>query len=143
MKGIDIMFKAFTKGFNELFGGFVVIFGVSSGFVGFIYLLVQTVKFLETMIGTVWAIVLMCIFVVMAACIGHGLYRMNLYKKAKKSYELNKQKRKEILDKFEAEAGHRNLHMLNHNTWKYKNEYDNYTTKMREAEEEMNYWRGK
>lgn len=137
------MFKAFTKGFNELFGGFVVIFGVSSGFVGFIYLLVQTVKFLETMIGTVWAIVLMCIFVVMAVCIGHGLYRMSLYKKAKKSYELNKQKREEILDKFEAEAGHRNLHMLNRNTWKYKNEYDNYTTKMREAEEEMNYWRGK
>lgn len=137
------MFKAFTKGFNELFGGFVVIFGVSAGFVGFIYLLVQIVKFLETMIGTVWAIVLMCAFVVMAACIGHGLYRMSLYNKAKKSYELNKQKSEEILNKFEAEAGHRNLHMLNHNTYKYKNEYDNYTTKMREAEEEMNYWRGK
>lgn len=137
------MFKAFTKGFNELFGGFVVIFGISGGFVGFIYLLVQTVKFLETMIGTTWAIILMSVFVVMAACIGHGLYRMSLYKKAKKSYELNKQKSEEILDKFEAEAGHRNLHMLNHNTWKYKNEYDNYITKMREAEEEMNYWRGK
>lgn len=137
------MFKAFTKGFNELFGGFVVIFGISGGFVGFIYLLVQTVKFLETMIGTTWAIILMSVFVVMAACIGHGLYRMSLYKKAKKSYELNKQKSEEILDKFEAEAGHRNLHMLNHNTWKYKNEYDNYITKMREAEVEMNYWRGK
>lgn len=137
------MFKAFTKGFNELFGGFVVIFGVSSGFVGFIYLLVQTVKFLEIMIGTVWAIVLMSAFVVIMACVGHGLYRMSLYKKAKKSYELNKQKRKEILDKFETEAGHRNIHMLNHNTWKYKSEYDNYTTRMNEAEEEMNYWRGK
>lgn len=137
------MFKAFTKGFNELFGGFMVILGISGGFVGFIYLLVQVVKFLETMIGTTWAIILMSAFVVIMACIGHGLYRMSLYKKAKKSYELNKQKREEILDKFEAEAGHRNLHMLNHNTWKYKNEYDNYTTKMREAEEEMNYWRGK
>ena len=137
------MFKAFSKGFNELFGGFVVIFGISAGFVGFIYFLVQTVKFLETIIGTVWAITLMCAFVVIAACIGHGLYRMNLYKKAKKSYELNKQKREEILDKFEAEAGHRNLHMLNHNTWKYKGEYDNYTIKMNEAEQEMNYWRGK
>ena len=137
------MFKAFTKGFNELFGGFMVILGISGGFVGFIYLLVQVVKFLETMIGTTWAIILMSAFVVIMACVGHGLYRMSLYKKAKKSYELNKQKRKEILDKFEAEAGHRNLHMLNHNTWKYKNEYDNYTTKMREAEEEMNYWRGK
>ena len=85
----------------------------------------------------------MSAFVVIMACVGHGLYRMSLYKKAKKSYELNKQKRKEILDKFEAEAGHRNLHMLNHNTWKYKGEYDNYTTRMKEAEEEMNYWRGK
>ena len=137
------MFKAFTKGFNELFGGFMVILGISGGFVGFIYLLVQVVKFLETMIGTTWAIILMSAFVVIMACVGHGLYRMSLYKKAKKSYELNKQKRKEILDKFEAEAGHRNLHMLNHNTWKYKGEYDNYTTRMKEAEEEMNYWRGK
>lgn len=137
------MFKAFSKGFNELFGGFVVIFGFCGGFIGFIYLLVQTIKFLETIIGTVWAITLMSIFIVIMACIGHGLYRMSLYKKAKKSYELNKQKREEILDKFEAEAGHRNLHMLNHNTWKYKNEYDNYTTKMNEAEEEMEYWRGK
>lgn len=137
------MFKAFTKGFNELFGGFVVIFGIAGGFVGFIYLLVEVVKFLETIIGTGWAITLMSVFIVIMACIGHGLYRMNLYKKAKKSYELNKQKSEEILDKFEAEAGHRNLHMLNHNTWKYKNEYDNYTTKMREAEEEMEYWRGK
>lgn len=137
------MFKAFTKGFNELFGGFMVILGISGGFVGFIYLLVQVVKFLETMIGTTWAIILMSAFVVIMACIGHGLYRMSLYKKAKKSYELNKQKSEEILDKFEAEAGHRNLHMLNHNTWKYKNEYDNYTMKMNEAEQEMNYWRGK
>lgn len=137
------MFKAFTKGFNELFGGFMVIIGISGGFVGFIYLLVQVVKFLETMIGTTWAIILMSAFVVIMACIGHGLYRMSLYKKAKKSYELNKQKSEEILDKFEAEAGHRNLHMLNYNTWKYKNEYDNYTMKMNEAEQEMNYWRGK
>ena len=137
------MFKAFTKGFNELFGGFVVIFGIAGGFVGFIYLLVEVVKFLETIIGTGWAITLMSVFIVIMACIGHGLYRMSLYKKAKKSYELNKQKSEEILDKFEAEAGHRNLHMLNHNTWKYKNEYDNYIAKMREAEEEMNYWRGK
>ena len=98
------MFKAFTKGFNELFGGFMVILGISGGFVGFIYLLVQVVKFLETMIGTTWAIILMSAFVVIMACIGHGLYRMSLYKKAKKSYELNKQKREEILDKFEAEA---------------------------------------
>ena len=137
------MFKAFSKGFNELFGGFIVIFGISGGFVGFIYLLVQVVKFLETIIGTAWAITLMSVFIVIMACIGHGLYRMNLYKKAKKSYELNKHKREEILDKFEAEAGHRNLHMLNHNTYKYKTEYDNYTTKMREAEEEMEYWRSK
>ena len=137
------MFKAFTKGFNELFGGFMVILGISGGFVGFIYLLVQVVKFLETMIGTTWAIILMSAFVVIMACIGHGLYLMSLYKKAKKSYELNKQKSEEILDKFEAEAGHRNLHMLNYNTWKYKNEYDNYTMKMNEAEQEMNYWRGK
>lgn len=137
------MFKAFTKGFNELFGGFVVIFGIAGGFVGFIYLLVEVVKFLETIIGTGWAITLMSVFIVIMACIGHGLYRMNLYKKAKRSYELNKQKSEEILDKFEAEAGHRNLHMLNHNTYKYKTEYDNYITKMREAEEEMEYWRGK
>ena len=87
------MFKAFTKGFNELFGGFMVILGISGGFVGFIYLLVQVVKFLETMIGTTWAIILMSAFVVIMACVGHGLYRMSLYKKAKKSYELNKQKR--------------------------------------------------
>ena len=87
------MFKAFSKGFKELFGGFVVIFGICGGFVGFIYLLVETVRFLETMIGTVWAIILMCTFVIMAACISHGLYRMRLYKKAKDSYELNNQKR--------------------------------------------------
>ena len=30
------MFKVFFKGFNELFGGFVVIFGATLGFVGFI-----------------------------------------------------------------------------------------------------------
>ena len=137
------MFKAFSKGFNELFGGFVVIFGFCGGFIGFIYLLVEAVKFLETLIGTVWSIVLMCTFIVMAACIGHGLYRMSLYKKAKKSYELNKQKREETLDKFEAEAGHRNIHVFNQNTWKYKGEYDNYTCKMNEAKEEMEYWRGK
>ena len=118
------MFKAFSKGFNELFGGFVVIFGFCGGFVGFIYLLVQTVKFLETIIGTVLAITLMCAFVVIAACIGHGLYRMSLYKKAKKFYELNKQKREEILDKFEAEAGHRNIHVLNQKTWKQRKKWN-------------------
>lgn len=137
------MFKAFSKGFKELFGGFVVIFGICGGFIGFISLLVQVAKFLETIIGTVCAIILMSIFIAITACIGHGLYRMSLYKKAKKSYELNKQKREEILDKFEAEAGHRNIQVFNQKTWKYKGEYDNYTIKMNEAEQEMNYWRGK
>ena len=137
------MFKAFSKGFNALFGGFVVIFGICGGFIGFISLLVQVAKFLETIIGTACAITLMSIFIAITACIGYGLYRMSLYKKAKKSYELNKQKREEILDKFEAEAGHRNIHVFNQKTWKYKGEYDNYTIKMNEAEQEMNYWRGK
>ena len=137
------MFKAFFKGFNELFGVFVVILGGTGGFAAFIYLLAETVHFLETMIGTVWALVLMCTFVVLAACVGHGLYRMNKYKKAKKSYELNKQKREEVLDKFEAKAGHRDIHMLSYKTWQYKGEYDNYTIKMREAEEAMHYWEGK
>lgn len=143
LKGIGIMFKAFSKGFNELFGVFVAVLGAIGGFVAFLYLLVETVQFLETMIGTVWAIILMCAFIVLAACVGHGLCRMNKYKKAKKSYELNKQKREEILDKFEAETGHRDIHMFNYKTWQYKGEYDNYTIKMREAEEEMHYWEGK
>ena len=65
---------------------------------------------------------------------------MNKYKKAKKSYELNKQKREEVLDKFEAKAGHRDIHMLNYKTWQYKGEYDNYTIKMRATEEAMHYW---
>lgn len=66
---------------------------------------------------------------------------MILYKKAKKSYELNKQKREEILDMFEAKAGHRNIHILNSNTSHYKYYYDDYTSKMREAEEKMNWLR--
>lgn len=47
------MFKVFSKGFNELFGGFVVIFGITGGFIGFILLSIQIVKFLEMMVGTV------------------------------------------------------------------------------------------
>ena len=70
-----------------------------------------------------------------------GLHNMILYKKAKKSYELNKQKREEILDMFEAETGHRNIHILNFNTSHYKYYYDDYTSKMCEAEEKMNWLR--
>ena len=135
------MFKVFSKGFNELFGGFVVIFGITGGFIGFILLSIQIVKFLEMMVGTAWAIVLMCFFITVAVCIGNGLHNMILYKKAKKSYELNKQKREEILDMFEAKAGHRNIHILNSNTSNYKYYYDDYTSKMREAEEKMNWLR--
>lgn len=137
------MFKVFSKGFNELFGGFVVIFGATLGFVGFILLLVRIVKFLETMVGTVWAIILMCIFITVAVCAGNGLYHIALYKNAKKSYELNKQKREEILDMFEEEVGHRNIHIPNFNTSKYKYYYDDYTLKMNEAEEKMNWLKGK
>ena len=133
------MFKVFSKGFNELFGGFVVIFGITGGFIGFILLSIQIVKFLEMMVGTAWAIVLMCFFIIVAVYIGNGLRNMILYKKAKKSYELNKQKREEILDMFEEEAGHRNIHILNFNTSHYKYYYDDYTSKKREAEEKM-YW---
>ena len=137
------MFKVFSKGFNELFGGFVVIFGVTLGFVGFILLSVEIVKFLETMVGTVWAIILMCIFITVTVCAGNGLYHIALYKNAKKSYELNKQKREEILDMFEEEVGHRNIHIPNFNTSKYKYYYDDYTLKMNEAEEKMNWLKGK
>ena len=137
------MFKAFSKGFNELFGGFIVIFGAIGGFISFILLSIQIIKFLETMVGTVWAIVLMCFFITVAVCIGNGLRNMILYKKAKKSYELNKQKQEEILDMFEAEVGHRNIYIPNFNTTKYKYYYDDYTSKMNEAEEEMNWLRGK
>ena len=135
------MFKVFSKGFNELFGGFVIIFGATLGFVGFILLLVGIVKFLETMVGTVWAIILMCIFITVTVCAGNGMYHIVLYKNAKKSYELNKQKREEILDMFEAETGHRNIHILNFNTSHYKYYYDDYTSKMCEAEEKMNWLR--
>ena len=137
------MFKVFSKGFNELFGGFVVIFGATGGFIGFILLLITIVNFLEIMIGTVWAIILMCIFIIVAVCAANGLYHIVLYKKAEKSYELNKQKREEILDMFEAEVGHRNIHIPNFNTSKYKYYYDDYTLKMNEAEEKMNWLRGK
>lgn len=137
------MFKAFVKGFKELFGGFAIIFGISSGFVGFIYLLVQTVKFFETIVGTTWAIILMCTFVVLFACVGHGLYRMSLYNKAKKKYDLNSKKREELLDKLEAEAGHRNIHVLNSSTHKYRSDYETYTHNMIEAEADMRYWRDK
>ena len=137
------MFKVFSKGFNELFGGFVVIFGVTLGFVGFILLSVEIVKFLETMVGTVWAIILMCIFITVTVCAGNGMYHIVLYKNAKKSYELNKQKREEILDMFEEEVGHRNIHIPNFNTSKYKYYYDDYTLKMNEAEEKMNWLKGK
>lgn len=137
------MFKVFFRGFNELFGGFVVTFGAALGFGGFILLLVGIVKFLETMIGTVWAIILMCIFITVAVCAGNGLYHISLYKNAKKSYELNKQKREEILDMFEEEVGHRNIHIPNFNTSKYKYYYDDYTLKMNEAEEKMNWLKGK
>ena len=137
------MFKVFSKGFNELFGGFVVIFGVTLGFVGFILLLVRIVKFLETMVGTVWAIILMCIFITVAVCAGNGLYHIVLYKNAKKSYELNKQKREEILDMFEEEVGHRNIYMPNFNASKYKYYYEDYSLKMNEAEEKMNWLKGK
>ena len=137
------MFKVFSKGFNELFGGFVVIFGATLGFVGFILLLVGIVKFLETMVGTVWAIILMCIFITVTVCAGNGLYHIALYKNAKKSYELNKQKREEILDMFEEEVGHRNIYMPNFNASKYKYYYDDYTLKMNEAKEKMNWLKGK
>ena len=137
------MFKVFSKGFNELFGGFVIIFGATLGFVGFILLLVGIVKFLETMVGTVWAIILMCIFITVAVCAGNGLYHIALYKNAKKSYELNKQKREEILDMFEEEVGHRNIYMPNFNASNYKYYYEDYTLKMNEAEEKMNWLKGK
>ena len=137
------MFKVFSKGFNELFGGFVIIFGATLGFVGFILLLVGIVKFLETMVGTVWAIILMCIFITVTVCAGNGLYHIALYKNAKKSYELNKQKREEILDMFEEEVGHRNICMPNFNASKYKYYYEDYTLKMNEAEEKMNWLKGK
>ena len=95
------------------------------------------------MIGTVGAIILICIFIIIAVCIGNGLYNVISYKKAKKSYELNKQKQEEILDMFEAEVGHRNIYIPNFNTTKYKYYYDDYTSKMNEVEEEMNWLKGK
>ena len=137
------MFKVFSKGFNQLFGGFVVIFGAIGFFIGFIYLFIEIGRFLETIIGTGWAVVLLCIFITIAVCIGNGLYHISLYKKAKKSYELNKQKREEILDMFEEEVGHRNIYTPNFNTSKYKYYYDDYTLKMNEAEEKMNWLKGK
>ena len=133
------MFKVFFKGFNELFGGFIVIFVAILGFIGLISLLIGIVKFLETMIGTVGAIILMCIFLIVAVCIGNGLYHIISYKKAKESYELNKQKREEILDMFEAEVGHRNIHTIDYSNTKYKYYYDDYTLRMNEAEEKMNW----
>lgn len=135
------MFKVFSKGFNELFGGFVVIFGATGGFIGFILLLIGIVKFLETMIGTVWAIIIMCIFITVAVCVANGLYHIILYKNAKKSYESNKKKREEILNMFEEEVGHRNIYTPSFNTTKYKYYYDDYTSKMHEAEEKMNWLR--
>ena len=95
------------------------------------------------MVGTVWAIILMCIFITVTVCAGNGMYHIVLYKNAKKSYELNKQKREEILDMFEEEVGHRNIYMPNFNASKYKYYYEDYTLKMNEAEEKMNWLKGK
>ena len=67
------MFKVFSKGFNELFGGFVVIFGAIGLFIGSICLVIKIVKFLESIIGTTWALILMCVFMAIAICIGNGL----------------------------------------------------------------------
>ena len=136
------MFKAFSKGFNELFGGFVVILGISGGFVGFIYLLVQTVKFLESMIGTPLAIIILCAFVILMACVGHGLYRMNLYRKAKKRYDKANAKYQKLINDFELISGHRNTYVFNDETYRFKELFDKARVDIKEAEEWMHYWEG-
>ena len=137
------MFKAFSKGFNELFGGFVVIFGFIGGFIGFIYLLVQTVKFFESIIGTPLAITVLGIFVVLMACIGHGLYRMSLYRKAKKKYDKANAKYQKLISDFELISGHRNTYMFNDETYRFKELFEKARMDIKEAEEEMYYWEGK
>ncbi len=136
------MFKAFSKGFKELFGGFVVILGISGGFVGFIYLLVQTVKFLESRIGTPLAIIILCAFVILMACVGHGLYRMNLYRKAKKKYDKANAKYQKLIDDFELISGHRNTYVFNDETYRFKELFDKARIDIKEAEEWMRYWEG-